>query len=608
LSSRPPQHDPPDGVNVADLDRAGLEREVQRLRGQLALSQRKLEGIQEIGQILATDRDPDRVLGQIIRRTTTLMGAERATLYLLSTEDETRMVSKSTHGGEIRTIELDIGQGLAGWVARHRRSVNVKDAYKDPRFDPSTDRESGFRTRSILCYPLEDMRGQILGVIQVLNKTDGYFTTADEALLHAIAGQAAVCIRNSRLFLDIVTKNISLLDTQLRLRERNQEIELLFRIERAAARAITQDEALDSILEAVAEDFNCRASAVLIHDEARGCLLVANVHGEASSWLIPGQRVALDGTVAGEVFFAGQARTLTAGDLTRVGLGVPPDLTFDHGLCLPLARPEGTLGCLLFLDPVRELTTFSDRDVQLLSMIGTRMALSIVLARTLEEERKAERLAAIGKTLSGVVHDLRTPLTIIGGYARLLAREDDAETRAAHRELIKKQIDAIQAMIREILAFARGDTQALLRKTFVKDFLTEVAEMLREELAGSGVELVVEATYRGAVRMDAPKMLRAVFNLARNAREAMSGDGGVFRVSVTEQGGMVALSFTDTGPGIPPEMEGRLFDSFATFGKSNGTGLGLAIVKKIVDEHQGTLSVSSGPGAGTTFTIALPAL
>ena len=81
--------------------------------------------------------------------------------------------------------------------------------------------------------------------------------------------------------------------------------------------------------------------------------------------------------------------------------------------------------------------------------------------------------------------------------------------------------------------------------------------------------------------------------------------GGAGREGREERDGQVLFSFGDTGPGIPREMEGRLFDSFATFGKKNGTGLGLAIVKKIVDEHQGTLTVSSEPGHGTTFTLGL---
>lgn len=591
--------------DVAVLPRDALEEEVRLLRAENLLVQRKLKGIQEIGQILATDRQIDRVLVEIIKRTTAIMGADRSTLYILQDDGET-MLSKSTSGGQIQTIELKVGQGIAGWVAQHNRAVNVKDAYKDARFDPAVDRASGYRTESILCCPLQDMNGQSLGVIQVLNKQDGYFTTADEGLLRAIAGQAAVCIRNSRLYLDVVSKNIDLLDTQLKLEERTAEVELLFRVERAAALSMTQDQALSGALECVFGEYPSTAAAVLLYDEAQNALIVDRALGDGAPWLL-GARVAVDGTLPGESMRDNEPRALRPSESSRadaLGLPLPPELIVHNALCLPIHGPDGGLGCLLLLNRTRDPRAFDDRDVRILRMIASRMGLSITLARTIVEERKAERLAAIGQTLSGVVHDVKTPLTIIGGYARLLAKEDDPAVRQRHRELIKRQIDAVQAMIQELLEFARGESQALLRKVSVKDFFAELSELLEAEFAGSGIELVVDAPYRGAVRMDTAKMLRAVFNLARNAKEAM-GEAGRFTVRAEERDGQVLLSFGDTGPGIPKEMEGRLFDSFATFGKKNGTGLGLAIVKKIVDEHHGTLSVSSEPGHGTTFTIAL---
>ena len=108
---------------------------------------------------------------------------------------------------------------------------------------------------------------------------------------------------------------------------------------------------------------------------------------------------------------------------------------------------------------------------------------------------------------------------------------------------------------------------------------------------------------RGTARFDEGKMLRVVHNLARNAVEAMA-EGGKLKVIVEKDGDDLVWSVKDTGPGIPPELRGRLFELFAS-GKKGGTGLGLAIVKKIVDDHHGKVACDSGPG-GTTFTIRLP--
>lgn len=592
---------------VSALSREALEAEVRSLREQARLTNRKLRGIQEIGQLLASEQNHDRMLAEIIKRTTALMGADRATLFILS-DDHKTMWSKSTHGGEIKTIELQVGQGIAGWVARYKRQVNVKDAYKDARFDAEVDRASGYRTKSILCQPLQDMQGNTIGVIQVLNKHEGYFTTADEQLLRAIGGQASVCILNSHLYIDVVTKNIDLLDTQLKLEERTDEVELLFRVERAAALAMSQEQALGGVLDATLAEYPSDGAVVLLHDARRQALVAEHAVGTAAEWL-SGARIALEGTLAGEVFGARTARCLRQSDqqlLDGLDLPVPAGLQLRTAVCVPITHNEDTFGVLIVVNRRDDPRGFEDRDVRILGVIASRIALSLMLARAMDEERKAERLAAIGKTLSGVVHDLKTPLTIISGYARALAREDDADKRQEYRALIKGQIDSITAMIQELLRFSRGESQLLARKVWVKDFVAELAVALREEFGGSGVELVIETPYRGAVKMDAQKMRRAAFNLARNAKEAMSERGhGTFTVKVDKVDERVRFSFSDDGPGIPAEMEGRLFDSFATHGKKNGTGLGLAIVKRIVDEHEGTLDLTSIPGRGTTFTIGL---
>ncbi|MFT7581096.1 MAG: signal transduction histidine kinase [Myxococcota bacterium] len=586
---------------------AVLVDEVAALHEEIRLAHLKLKGIQEIGQILAREHNLDRVLAEIIKRTTALMDADRSTLFLLADDSQT-MSSKSTHGGEIKTIELDVGQGIAGWVARHGRTVNVKDAYKDARFDAEVDRASGYRTRSILCQPLRDSKQRTLGVIQVLNKGDGYFTTADEQLLSAIAGQAAVCIHNSRLYLDVVTKNIDLLDTQLRLEERTKEVELMFRVERAAATARSMDGALGGALLCALEEYPCHGVGVMLYDAKREGFGTQLVLGDAAAWL-HGSEIPLQETVFGDVFQSGKTELIRPSHIhqrERLGIAPPDDFELENGVVVPIRTHDSTLGCLVILNRVKDPRGFDARDVEILELIASRMAMSIGLSQAQDEEAKAERLAAIGTMLSGVVHDLKTPLTVIGGYARMMVREPEQEKRQTHRDSIRKQIGQIQGMTQELLAFARGETQVLLRKVFVRDFFADVRELLHKDFDETGVELAIDLEYKGAAKMDPDKMLRLVFNLARNAREAMADmGGGQFRIRVFEADDQVKFAFSDTGPGIPREMEGRLFDSFATYGKQNGTGLGLAIVKKIVDEHKGSLAVDTRPGQGTTFTVGI---
>jgi signal transduction histidine kinase len=180
-------------------------------------------------------------------------------------------------------------------------------------------------------------------------------------------------------------------------------------------------------------------------------------------------------------------------------------------------------------------------------------------------------------------------------------------------------------MQRDILEFARGERNTLVRKVYLSKFFGDVKEQLQTQLARGGVELVIDLQDKGTARFDEGKILRVVHNLARNATEAMVDKGGKFTIKVSRakatrnlrsrspgegrDGGSseeaLVVTFSDTGPGIPKEIEHRLFQSFVTSGKKGGTGLGLAITKRIAEEHGGTITVKSTL-KGVTFTLRLP--
>jgi signal transduction histidine kinase len=196
-------------------------------------------------------------------------------------------------------------------------------------------------------------------------------------------------------------------------------------------------------------------------------------------------------------------------------------------------------------------------------------------------------------------------MTAIGGFAELMATEQDPAQRADFSGRIGRALEHMETMTHEVLSFARGRREVLVQKVYMHQFIDAVREMLLPETQRFGVQLIVNAEYDGVARFDESKIKRVIFNLARNACQAM-GSGGTFTWTVGRQSDDVMLECRDTGPGIPKEMEGRLFESFATHGKDDGTGLGLAMAKKIVDAHGGSITCVSEPGHGATFRIALP--
>jgi signal transduction histidine kinase len=203
------------------------------------------------------------------------------------------------------------------------------------------------------------------------------------------------------------------------------------------------------------------------------------------------------------------------------------------------------------------------------------------------------------------MHDLRTPLAVVSGHVQLMVGAGDAAARADHARVIARQFDLVAAMQREVLEFARGERSVLLRKVFLEKFFAEIEHAIRREIEGTRIVLALELRDRGTARFDELKVERLLANLTRNAIEAMNARGGKLTVRAERDGDDLVLTVADEGPGIPDEVRAKLFGAFVTAGKPGGTGLGLSIVKKIVEEHRGTVSVTTG-AQGTTFTVRIP--
>ncbi|MEE9252772.1 MAG: HD domain-containing phosphohydrolase [Thermodesulfobacteriota bacterium] len=159
----------------------------------------KLRSLLEIGKSLSAERDLDKLLHIILLEVTRVMEAERSSILLVDKE-RGELWSRIAQGLEIKEIRIPLDKGIAGHVATTGETLNIPEAYEDPRFNQEVDISTGFRTRSVLCVPMANRDGDVIGVIQVLNKTDGTFGADDEDLLLAFAGQAAIAVENALLY------------------------------------------------------------------------------------------------------------------------------------------------------------------------------------------------------------------------------------------------------------------------------------------------------------------------------------------------------------------------------------------------------------------------
>jgi signal transduction histidine kinase/putative methionine-R-sulfoxide reductase with GAF domain len=585
-----------------------LDARQTELEASLAREMRVSKALREVGTALGTTLDLDQLLELILDKITDALEADRATLYLLDeTNDE--LVSRIAHGEDVRSIRLKLGHGIAGHVARTGKPLHVRDAYKDPRFSPEWDMLSGYRTRSILAAPMKNHLGKTIGVVQVLNKKEGEFTEDDSDILAALATQAAVSIDNSRLFMSVTQKNIQLLDTKEQLEHRVRDLKLLFDLEHAMARGQSLEELCIAVLGEAMRACEAKMGAVALRDpEARtGTLYLIDERAKKMKRVPYPDDAGLIGWAIrnNEVLVTSDAEHDARRDQAfdeRVGAAVA-----RTAIAVPLeGEHKAPMGAIAIYNK-RAGRPFTEEDRELFELITANASTAIRLQLSREAREREERLTTIGRLLSSVIHDLKTPLTVISGYVQLMQGSDDGEQRERYAELILRQFDLIGAMQREVLEFARGEKSVLVRKVYLQKFFEDVREQLEGELSRRGIELVMDVQERGTARFDEGKMLRVVHNLARNAAEAMGTKGGKFVVKVTRDKGDGALvvSFCDTGPGIPKEIEHRLFQSFVTSGKKGGTGLGLAIVKKIAEEHGGTITVQSS-SRGATFKLRIP--
>ena len=533
-----------------------------------------------------------------------LVAADGATLFLLD-PDTGELWSKVLRGARLREIRLPAGRGVAGWVARTGRAVTVADAYRDARFDPGVDRRSGYRTRALACAPLVGRGGGVLGVLEVVHRRSGAFGRDAQRLVAAIASQAAIAVENARLFAEAAARNAQLDAARRDLERRLAELDLLLGIERRLAAAPDLAGGIDAVLERAIEVVGADAGAVLLVEERSGQLYFRTARGGRPE-AVMGLRLPRGKGIAGAV--AERGRPIVANDVSREK-AFDPEVARRIGypvrsaLCVPVRDGGETLGALELLN---KRGPFDDEDLAIVGAVASQIAARVGAERLRAERAREERLSTIGQLLSGVLHDLRNPLTVISGYTQLMTKEPDPAARQRMADLLLSQFELVNAMTREVLDFARGKVQVLRRKVNVNVFLRDVAEALRSELDPAGVELQLRVGWGGTARFDEVKLRRAIVNVARNAAEAMRG-GGRFSIHVARRGDRLVLRMSDTGPGIPEEIRARLFQSFATHGKEGGTGLGLAIVRRIAEEHGGTVACRTRSGRGTTFTLSIPA-
>src|SRR5260221_4602269 len=424
------------------------------------MGDRRRDALLQIGLAIGSAVEIDALLDVVMGHVTELLSAERSMLYRVDRR-RGEIWSRVLQGGDLREIRLPLGEGIAGDVVATGDLANIPDAYQDARFHSEFDRISGFRTRNILCAPVFGKASEVLGAVQVLNRKDGQpFDVEDEQSLAAVAAQIAVALENARLF--------------AAERRKVKELDLLYTVERELSQATDAAQLLDVALLRATELTSADAGAALLLDEEKNELYFKTALGGAGAALLS-SRVPLGEGIAGKVAQDGIPRIVRDAEGESA---VARELAARFGyhsksLCAAPIQSEGRILGVLELLNKRD-GEFVDDDVKLLTMLGGQAGRSLRLARDREARERDERLRLLGQTIASMMHDLRSPLTVVQSYAELIADETDPKQRREYSDAMSRHVLRIEQMTREVLAYLRGDSGFLPAQGHLDRFLGDL--------------------------------------------------------------------------------------------------------------------------------------
>jgi PAS domain S-box-containing protein len=225
-----------------------------------------------------------------------------------------------------------------------------------------------------------------------------------------------------------------------------------------------------------------------------------------------------------------------------------------------------------------------------------------------ESLERSKRLTAMGELASGVAHEIRNPLNTIGTIIQQLDKDfeptENSEEYHEFAKLIYNEVHRINETVQSFLQFSKPMP---IHVTYfqLSGFITQIQNQYQAVLLEKKISLKVNQKWSGIVKWDKNQIKQVFINIIQNAIEAMSGDGIIVITVLESENDMIEVHISDTGPGMDEQTVPNIFNLYYSSNNS-GTGIGLSFVQRIVQEHNGTVTVDSELGKGTDFIIVLP--
>jgi len=570
-----------------------------RILSVMEAQRHRAEALAQATAALTSTLELEGLLENILKAALEAIPAAEKGSILLRDEESGELCIRALVGYQdrrIREIRFPREEGYSALAAREGRPLLISDARADAiRYDGEIEEMRAIQ--SAIVAPLR-LRGQVIGVISLDNASrKGAFAQEELHLLSVFADYAAAAVENARLF-----------EAQ---RKRHDELEAL----RQASLRLTSSLELPSLLEAILE----YALKLVAADDAHIFLYDGEKLSFGAARRADGRQEGLPRTPRPEGLTYTVARNGERIVIPNVDEHpLYQDWKWGGGIVgLPLRIGRRVVGVMnvAFARP----HAFQEDELRVLELLADQAAVAIENARLYSDLRRqmerlqnaqvqlvqSARLAAVGELAAGVAHELNNPLTSILGFAELLLEEVPPQSPIRQDlEWIAAESRRASGIVRGLLDFSR-ETRPQKGLADIGEIARKTLNLLRLRLEQRGV--VIEESYApglGPVLVDRAQIEQVFWNLLSNALQAMP-QGGKLRLRTFQEGREVAVAFSDTGVGIPPEVQAHLFEPFFTTHPER-VGLGLSISLGIVQEHGGRITVESQPGQGSTFTVWLP--
>ena len=560
---------------------------------ELEFSDKKaVDALYRISKLSAKEKNPVEALEGILDEVISLFGASSASISLINADSDKLLIEVERGlSKEGKGFELPMGVGITGWVAMYGEPFLSPDVSKEEKYFQLDD-----RVKSEMAAPLLE-GGRTVGALNVDALEEDAFNESDLRLLVLMANEASRVLENMWMI--------------QQLRRKAEQLQTLVLVGQDIAGKHEIEEVLSTITREALLLLDCKLSAFFLYDEQKDLLLLHSLQDQNGTRLMEESLKPADSILGTSLRSHRQVQTR---DLLRTEehhfISLIRDENLHSMLVSPVVYKDDPIGVLsLYLDSQHR---FNDDEKLIARALADLGAIAVQNARLYgrvfdseESLRKSERLTTLGTLAAEIAHEIRNPLMVIRLLFDSLNLVEADEQKNKDLSVIREKLDHLEQIAGRILDFGKS-REAFRTKLSLQEIINDAVLLVRLKLKQSQVVLEIDEFEEVLiVYVDKGQIQQALLNLMLNALVAMPAGGKLTLKSDKSDEGKALIFVSDTGSGISPELQGKIFDSFLT-GTSEGTGLGLSISKRILKAHDGDLELVESGSDGTVFKISLP--